>query len=196
MNANEPTAGPGFPVKLGRDTFGDWRAHRIRRLLADSERETPQSFALMQTDIISDYAQRLLPVLNALAVPKDDPGAPAAALLQGWDGRMAMADPRPLIFNAWTHAFMEAVLAANSVDPDEAPILDDRFILSLLLPADGAAGSGQGLVQGRLPAAAALGAGQVRGNAPSLSRFRCGLIGAGVRRIRRSSPIHCSAACP
>jgi penicillin amidase len=138
LNANEPTASPGFPVKLGRDTFGDWRAERIRALLAESERATPQSFALMQTDIISDYALRLLPVLNALAVPGSDPAAPAAALLQGWDGRMAMDDPQPLIFNAWMHAFMGAVLAANDVDPAQAPMLDDRFILSLLLPADGA----------------------------------------------------------
>ena len=138
VNANEPTASPDFPVKLGRDTFGDWRAQRIRTLLDDSERETPRTFALMQTDIISDYAQRLLPVLNELAVPKDDPAAPAAALLQGWDGRMAMASPQPLIFNAWTHAFMDAVLAANEVSPDQAPMQDERFILSLLLPADGA----------------------------------------------------------
>jgi penicillin amidase len=139
LNANEPTAGPGFPVQLGRDTYGDWRAQRIRTLLEDSERETSQSFALMQVDIISDYALRLLPVLNALAVPKSDPAAPAAALLQGWDGRMAMEDPRPLIFNAWMHAFMEAVLAANGLDADAAPMQSERFILSLLLPADGAA---------------------------------------------------------
>jgi penicillin amidase len=139
LNANEPTAGPGFPVKLGRDTFGDWRAERIRTLLADTERETPQSFALMQTDIISDYALRVLPALNALAIPQSDPAAPAAALLQGWDGRMAMNDPQPLIFNAWTHAFVVAVLAANGVDPDEAPVQAERFVLSLLLPSQGAA---------------------------------------------------------
>jgi penicillin amidase len=139
LNANEPTARPDFPVKLGRDTFGDWRAQRIRTLLSDSERETPESFALMQTDIISDYAVRLLPVLNALPVPANDPAATAAALLQGWDGRTGMESPQPLIFNAWMHAFLEVVLAANDVDPDAAPVQDDRFILSLLLPADGAA---------------------------------------------------------
>ncbi len=139
LNANEPTAGPGFPVKLGRDTFGDWRAQRIRTLLADNERETPQSFALMQTDIISDYALRVLPVLDALSIPGNDPAAPAAALLQGWDGRMAMEDPRPLIFNAWMHAFVGAVLAANGVDADAAPMQAERFILSLLLPGQGAA---------------------------------------------------------
>ena len=101
-------------------------------------RDTPQSFALMQVDIVSDYARRLLPVLNALAVPKSDPAAPEAALLQGWDGRMAMETPQPLIFNAWTHAFMQAVLAANDIDPAEAPTQDERFVLSLLVSADGA----------------------------------------------------------
>jgi penicillin amidase len=139
LNANEPTAGPGFPVKLGRDTFGDWRARRIRALLNEAPRQTPRAFALMQMDIVSDYARRLLPVLAALAVPDADPAAPAAALLRGWDGRMAMNIPQPLIFNAWMHAFAGAVLAANDLDPDSAPVLDDRFILSLLLPADGAA---------------------------------------------------------
>jgi penicillin amidase len=138
LNANEPAASPSFPVKLGRDTFGDWRAERIRTLLAENDRQTPESFALMQTDIISDYAVRLLPVLNGLAVPQSDPAAPAAALLQGWDARMAMNDPQPLIFNAWIHAFVGVVLAANHLDPATAPVLDDRFVLSLLLPEDGA----------------------------------------------------------
>jgi penicillin amidase len=81
----------------------------------------------------------LTPVLNALPVPANDPAAPAAALLQGWDARMAMDTPQPLIFNAWMHAFVRTVLRANDVDPDQAPIQDDRFALSLLLPADGAA---------------------------------------------------------
>jgi penicillin amidase len=93
----------------------------------------------MQTDIISDYALRVLPVLDALSIPGNDPAAPAAALLQGWDGRMAMEDPRPLIFNAWMHAFVGAVLAANGVDADAAPMQAERFILSLLLPGQGAA---------------------------------------------------------
>jgi penicillin amidase len=138
VNANEPTAGANFPVKLGRDTYGDWRAARIRELLSDSDRQTPTSFTLMQMDIVSDYALRLLPVLNALAVPSGDPAAPAAALLQGWDGRMARTDPQPLIFNAWAHQFVLTVLKANDIDPEAAPIFDDRFVLSLLLEKDGA----------------------------------------------------------
>ena len=33
VNANERVAPPDFPVFLGRDWFGDWRARRIRELL-------------------------------------------------------------------------------------------------------------------------------------------------------------------
>jgi penicillin amidase len=142
VNANEPTVGPGFPVKLGRDTFGNWRAQRIRQLLARNARHTPDSFAQMQVDIVSDYARRLLPMLNEIVVPKQDPAAPAAALLHGWDGSMAMKAPQPLIFNAWIHAFGERVLKANKVDPDSAPVLTDSFIQSLLLGSGTAGVSG------------------------------------------------------
>ncbi len=148
VNANEPTVGPNFPVKLGRDIYGDWRAQRIRELLRGTQRHTTHSFALMQVDILSDYARRLLPVLNALPVPENDPAAPAAALLHGWGGRMDMRDPQPLIFNAWMHEFAEAVLRANGIDPDSAPMLDDRFVLSLLLPEDGAAAQAKLWCQG------------------------------------------------
>jgi penicillin amidase len=138
VNANEPTAGPNFPVKMGRDTFGDWRAQRIRALLGETDRHTPDSFALIQMDIVSDYARRLLPALNALAVPASDPAAPAAALLQGWDGRMGMDDPEPLIFNAWMHAFLLAVLKANTLAPADAPVLTESFLSSLLVDKLGA----------------------------------------------------------
>ena len=33
INANERVAPPDFPVFMGRDWFGDWRARRIRELL-------------------------------------------------------------------------------------------------------------------------------------------------------------------
>ena len=33
VNTNERIAPPDFPVFLGRDWFGDWRARRVRQLL-------------------------------------------------------------------------------------------------------------------------------------------------------------------
>ena len=40
VNANDRIAPPDFPVFLGRDWFGDWRATRIRELLERSDRHT------------------------------------------------------------------------------------------------------------------------------------------------------------
>ena len=134
VNANEPTVRPGFPVNMGRDTYGDWRAARIRDMLAAQRPETLARFAGIQMDQVSLYARRLLPVLTSVSLPANDPAAAAAALLRPWDGSMRRDLPQPLIFNAWIHDFGQAVLTANGVDPDDAPVLMDSFIQSLLLP--------------------------------------------------------------
>jgi len=135
VNANEPTVGADFPVLIARDTYGDWRATRIRMLLASQPASSLDGFAAMQMDVVSDFAQRLLPVLRA-ALPAQDP---AARLLQDWDGRMSASLPQPLIFNAWMQAFGDRVLKANGIPPDSPAVARDRFILSLLLPGEGAA---------------------------------------------------------
>jgi penicillin amidase len=109
VNANEPVWPPGFPIFMGRDTFGDWRARRIRELLEGSDRHTPAGFAAMQADVVDDFARQTLPTL--LAVP-GTAGASEKALdlLRGWDGSAVMDSPAPLIFNAWMDAFYAAVL--------------------------------------------------------------------------------------
>lgn len=137
LNANEPTVGRDFPVLISRDAFGDWRAARIRQLLAEQAKSSLESFAAMQMDVVSDYARRLLPVLNAVVLPKDDPAAAAASLLHGWDGRMAAGAPQPLIFNAWLEAFGDRVLKAQGVPPDSPAVLRDRFVFTLLVPQGG-----------------------------------------------------------
>ena len=109
INANERVAPPDFPVFLGRDWFGDWRARRIRELLAATPRATAADFAAMQLDVVSPLARDLLPVL--LAVHSDDPRATAALdLLRNWDGSMARELPQPLIFTAWLQRFVDLVL--------------------------------------------------------------------------------------
>ncbi len=109
VNANERVAPLDFPVFLGRDWFGDWRARRIRELLAAMPRATLVDFARMQLDVVSPLARDLLPVL--LAVHSDDPHAAAAlGLLRHWDGSMARDLPQPLIFTAWLQRFVDLVL--------------------------------------------------------------------------------------
>jgi penicillin amidase len=102
VNANEPVSGPDFPVFMGRDTFRDWRARRIRTLLGNAPKHSTSDFAAMQVDVVSTYAAALLPKLRVV------PGA--ALVLRDWDGAMTENDPRPLIFSAWMNAFHHAVM--------------------------------------------------------------------------------------
>ena len=133
VNANEPTAPDDFPVFMGRDRFGDWRARRIRVRLGEVAQHTPASFAAIQSDAVSDFAQRLLPWLRTLH-PGDARAARALALLQDWNGSMAIDLPQPLIFNAWIEHALAGALAGSGV-PDNAagPVLE--FVAFLASPA-------------------------------------------------------------
>jgi len=132
VNTNERIAPPDFPVFLGRDWFGDWRARRVRQLLDGNNHLTPADFAKMQVDVVSTFAQQVLPAL--LAVPPQ-PGAEgqAQALLKGWDGAMTMDAPQPLIFNAWMYRFYALLLRQHGIPlADGGPVPD--FIAFVLSP--------------------------------------------------------------
>jgi penicillin amidase len=132
VNTNERIAPPDFPVFLGRDWFGDWRARRVRQLLDASDRHSAADFARMQIDVVSTFAQQVLPVL--LAVPQQpDLAGKAQSLLKGWDGAMTMDAPQPLIFNAWISRFYALVLKQAGIPlADGGPIPD--FIAFVLSP--------------------------------------------------------------
>ena len=113
VNANERTAGPDFPVFMGQDWFGDWRARRIRVLL-DQGPHTVEGFAAMQTDATSAFAQAMLPRLLR-TVPLDDPSRAALDALRGWDGAMRTDLSQPLLFNGWMRHLAAALEQRNGV---------------------------------------------------------------------------------
>lgn len=126
VNANEPAWPPDFPVFMGRDTFGDWRARRIRELLSTPHRHTAASFAAMQLDIADPFARQVLPALLAL----DD----APAELRSWDGSATMESAAPLIFAAWMRAFHDAMLSKAGLSAGLGrPVAD--FVADALSPA-------------------------------------------------------------
>ena len=132
VNANEPVWTADFPVFMARDTFGDWRARRIRELLDRSDRHTQADFAAMQMDVVDGFARQVLPKLLAVNGGSDK----AMALLRWWDGSAVMHSPAPLIFNAWMGAFYSAILRhAELTAWVGAPVSD--FVASVLGP-DGA----------------------------------------------------------
>ncbi len=114
LNGNEPTVGPGFPVDLGRDADGDWRARRIRERLAALPHPDAAAFAAMQADAGSSFAAAVLPVLRVAAIPPG-PAGDARALLLHWDAIMAADSPAPLVFNAWVQRFVSDILARHNV---------------------------------------------------------------------------------
>lgn len=135
VNANERIAPPDFPVFLGHDWFGDWRAKRIKQMLSKPGPFTAEDFAHMQRDVRSTFAEQVLPAL--LKVKPSQPGGAtgkALALLRDWDGTMAMKLPQPLIFNAWMDQFNQAVLKEHHIPlRDSGPQAD--FIAYVLSPA-------------------------------------------------------------
>ncbi len=130
VNANERVAPADFPVFLGRDWFADWRARRIRALLARSDRHTVESFAAMQVDAVSLLARDLLPRLAKVA-PADARSRTALSLLAVWDGTMAREKAQPLIFNAWMQRFRRALLDRNGV-PDGAAVAGWEMVAAAL----------------------------------------------------------------
>ncbi len=109
VNANERVAGPDFPVFMGADWFGDWRARRIRQMLTARDKHDSAGFAAMQVDAISSFAVHILPKLLATH-PLDAASEQALGLLARWDGSMQADLPQPLIFNAWVRQFEAALL--------------------------------------------------------------------------------------
>ncbi|MBV9654557.1 MAG: penicillin acylase family protein [Acetobacteraceae bacterium] len=134
VNANERIAPSDFPVFLGRDWFGDWRARRIRAMLGQSDRLTAADFAHMQADTRSAFAQQVLPALLAAPPPDDTASAQALALLRAWDGAMRRDRPEPLIFNAWIQQFRDAILEQAGVPPVSAGP-SEEFVAFVLSPA-------------------------------------------------------------
>ncbi len=116
VNANERTAPPGFPVFLGQDWFGDWRARRIRALLDTRTTHSVASLAQMQVDSLSSFAQAVLPTLLKTR-PADAPSRAAIAALQRWDGAMRIDRAQPALFNNWMRRFEAALLDRDQLPP-------------------------------------------------------------------------------
>ncbi len=132
VNANERIASAAFPVFLGRDWYGDWRARRVHALLDATPKADVAAFARMQMDDRSAFAEQVLPVLRALT-GTGGLAARAQSLLRDWDGTMAMDLPQPLIFNRWIERFYRMVLAKAGIPVEHGgPVAD--FVAFVLSP--------------------------------------------------------------
>ncbi len=94
-----------------------------QKVIAATPRHTVQSFARIQSDVVSGAMREVLP--RMLAVPPSSERARAAqALLSKWDHAMSVDRPEPLIAAAWWREFTRRLYA------DE---LGDAFATNWLL---------------------------------------------------------------
>lgn len=130
INANERTAPPSFPVFMGQDWFGDWRAQRIRTLLDTRTTHSVASFAQMQVDGISAFALAVMPRLNKTE-PADAASRTALLALRRWDGSMRIDQATGHLFNDWMRRLETAVLKQQGLEPGMAGLQSDMLARAL-----------------------------------------------------------------
>jgi penicillin amidase len=130
VNANERVAPPDFPVFLGQDWFGDWRARRIRTLLDARSTHSVASFAEMQADATSSFAQAVLPRLLQTK-PADPASVKALAALRRWDGTMRIDWWQPLLFNDWMTRLQHALMERRKTEPYLSGVQSDMLARAL-----------------------------------------------------------------
>ncbi len=125
LNGNERSWPADFPVFMGADGPADWRAQRIRALLAARPRHDVADFAAMQVDPVSAYAADILPALRRAAPDDGSPASWTAATLAGWNGRMAEDAVAPTVFNEWTARFYNLLLERQHIPARDGAIPED-----------------------------------------------------------------------
>ncbi|MEO1039911.1 MAG: penicillin acylase family protein [Pseudomonadota bacterium] len=108
-SGNNLPAGEAYPYPLP-GSYSVFRAPRIEVLLAETETHDAQSFAAIQLDVTSYFAQRILPALLA-GQPRTELGMAALERMEDWDASLDADGAEGLIYSAWLEAFTEALFA-------------------------------------------------------------------------------------
>lgn len=127
VSANNRIAGEDFPHFLGREWANGYRARRIRELLQGRASHTVESFASMQSDVISlaaaDLRVHLLkakPNLKAKpdlkAKPNAELEASALEILRAWDLRVSADSAGAAIYEVWRHHLLRAAFGGRLGD--------------------------------------------------------------------------------
>ncbi|MEM9197299.1 MAG: penicillin acylase family protein [Pseudomonadota bacterium] len=148
LNTNNRTSDAPFPRHVSY-TWGDsLRILRARRLLETREFHSRDSFVEIQTDIVSEAARILLPLMMRDLYWTDQPLAPGEAAqfrqraltrLAEWNGEMDALSPEPLIYAAWARA-LQRRLAFDELGPSFALAarVEPVFLERVLRDVDGA----------------------------------------------------------
>ncbi len=116
FNANNRLVDDGYPWFIARDWEEPHRARRIAEILEVRARHSVEDMASLQTDVLSDAARDLLPVMLEQAGRVEGDAARAVEMLRIWDLRMRRDRPEPLIYAAWLREAMRGI-AADELGP-------------------------------------------------------------------------------
>ncbi len=112
--ANNCMAGDSYPYLLTGEWLPDYRARRIRELLAESRELTLDDHRRIQNESVSLMARRFLatalPVAQA-ASGQDEDQRKALRALAAWDGNMAMDSVPATLYFGWLVHFTQAAVA-------------------------------------------------------------------------------------
>ena len=125
VNTNNRITDARFPDHLSFDWGDDHRILRASKLLGDRQYHSLDSFIEIQTDIVSEAARVLLPLIARDLWYSGEPVAEDAVARQrqlalerlaNWNGAMSEHDPEPLIWAAWARA-LQRRLTVDELGP-------------------------------------------------------------------------------
>lgn len=97
VSANDKGISGSGPVALQGDFYPDWRAQRIRQLLAEAKPRNPDAMRTILADTRSLFAERLA---EELALCSAQGASPLASRFLAWDRRVE-GPGTPLLYAAW-----------------------------------------------------------------------------------------------
>ncbi len=148
VNTNNRITDAPFPRHLSFDWGDAYRIIRAERLLNAREVHTLSSFIEIQTDIVSQPARVLLPLIARDLWYSGEPAAEgtderrrqvALERLATWNGAMSEHLPEPLIYAAWVRALQRRI-AIDELGPAVAalPSVEPLFLERVFRDVDGA----------------------------------------------------------
>ncbi|MBC6439881.1 MAG: penicillin acylase family protein [Rhodospirillales bacterium] len=131
VTANHRLVGDDYPYFISHEWQPGYRARRIADLIGRSDSHSVESFAAIQRDTTSLFAEAAIPIALA-GEPQTEAGRRLQAALIGWDGAMDPALIAPTVFHAWYRAFTRAIYEDDlgTLFPD-AWQFRPSFVLSL-----------------------------------------------------------------
>ncbi len=131
-NANNRLVDESFPHLISAEWPPGLRAHRLDELIAEGGLHGVEDSIAWQMDTVSDAARRLLPLMLKARAYVEDTQA-ALDLIKGWDARMDVDKPAPLIYATWLNLLTTAV-AGDEAGTSFARHWQERelFLISVL----------------------------------------------------------------